>query len=152
MAKKQPARRKLARKRTTKARARSRARKAVPPPDNPLLRHEELSVDRRIEGETAVVDSPSLVAAMAADTGQRRRGGARATGRRSSTVKKLCQFRLSALVESRGLPTQDPGPTRARTRVLSARAPGVVELVAPVAGTSNWVQLGPTAIPNGQTY
>jgi photosystem II stability/assembly factor-like uncharacterized protein len=152
MAKKQPARRKLARKRTTKARARGRGGKAVPPPDNPLLRHEELSVDRRIEGETAVVDSPSLVAAMAAATGQRRRGRVRATGRRSSTVKKLCQFRLSALIESRGLPTQDSGPTRARTRVLSARAPGVVELVAPVAGSSNWVQLGPTAIPNGQTY
>ena len=53
------------------SRKKRRGGKASPPPDNPLLRHEELDVDRRIEGEDQVVESPSLVAAMAAATGKR---------------------------------------------------------------------------------
>jgi photosystem II stability/assembly factor-like uncharacterized protein len=35
---------------------------------------------------------------------------------------------------------------------FSLQEPSVVEMVAPVPGISNWVQLGPTAIPKGQTY
>ena len=54
-------------------RAKRRGGKAKPPPDNPLLLHEELDIDRRIEGEEHVVESPSLVAAMAAATGKRAR-------------------------------------------------------------------------------
>ena len=133
-----------------KRRAGARIRKAVPPPDNPLLRHEELDVDRRVEGEREVVESASLVAAVAAATGKRIR---KITTRVESTIAKLCRLRLAALAHTRGLPGADPGaPTRAGVRALSAAAPGGVELVPPVAGASNWVQLGPTAIPNGQTY
>jgi hypothetical protein len=127
------------------------AGKAVPPLDNPLLRHEELDTDRRIEGEKKVVPSPSLVAAMAASGRKRpklRKGKATA-----STVQKLTLFRLAALKDSKAMAGEDAGaPTLARRRALSTAAPGAIEMVAPVPGTSNWVQLGPTAIPGGQTY
>jgi hypothetical protein len=128
----------------------SKSQKAVPPPDNPLLRHEELDVDRKIEGEEKEVPAPSLVAAMAAGRRQPRRRS-RKTGK--STVLKTAQLRLTALAKSQAMPGDDVGaPVRARRRALSAAAPGGIEMVAPVAGTSNWVQLGPIAIPNGQTY
>jgi hypothetical protein len=137
-----------------KAGARTRARtspgKAVPPPDNPLLRHEELDADRQIEGEEKEVPAASFVAAMA--PGKRQ---AKPSKRKSdaSTVLKTAQLRLAALGHSVAMAGDDAGaPVRARKRALSAAAPAGVELVAPVAGTSNWVQLGPTAIPNGQTY
>ena len=134
------------------SRRKRRGGKASPPPDNPLLRHEELDIDRRIEGEDQVVESPSLVAAMAAATGKRARAK-RVKKSRESTVKRLCKLRLAALAKSGVLPGDEfAGPTRAPRRRLSSAAPGGVELVQPVAGTSNWVQLGPTAIPKGQTY
>jgi photosystem II stability/assembly factor-like uncharacterized protein len=116
-----------------------------------LLRHEELDADRRIAGEDTVVEGPSLTAARAAATGRRTR--ARTGAKRESTVARMCRFRLEALAHSRFMPHSDGAtPTRAAVRRISHAAPGEVELVAPVAGTSNWVQLGPTAIPNGQTY
>ncbi len=147
--KQQPTAKKRAAK---KSRAKARAyQKAVPPPDNPLLRHEELDIDRRIEGETIIVEGASLTAARAFATGRRAR--VRVTRPKESTMEKLAKLRLYALQESRGLPGEDAGaPTLARARSLSSTAPGEVEMVAPVAGTSNWVQLGPTAIPKGQTY
>jgi hypothetical protein len=127
------------------------AKKAVPPPDNPLLRHEELNIDRRIEGEERVVLGPSLAAAMA---GSSRRQLKLSKGKATaSTVQKLAQFRLAALEHSNAMADQEVGaPTLARRRALSSAAPGGIEMVAPVPGTSNWVQLGPTAIPGGQTY
>jgi photosystem II stability/assembly factor-like uncharacterized protein len=130
--------------------ARGRARKAVPPPDNPLLRHEELSVDRSLEGEEPV-ESESLLAAMSAAAGRKPRRRARRAA--ASTVQKLSILRLRALVASRGLALDDEtAPARLRARAFSGTAPAEVEMVAPVSGTSNWVQLGPTAIPKGQTY
>jgi photosystem II stability/assembly factor-like uncharacterized protein len=140
-------------KRARKAGAKSRKAqpyKAVPPPDNPLLRHEELDADRQIEGEQKEIPAPSLVAAMAA--GRRQPIRARRASVKS-TVLKTAQLRLAALAKSQAMPGDDVGmPVRARRRALSAAAPGGIEMVAPVAGTSNWVQLGPTAIPEGQTY
>src|SRR5882672_7294317 len=134
-----------------KPRARSGPRYALPPPDDPLLRHEELDVDRRIAGEVIIVDSPSLTAARAAATGRRTRAKTGAKG--ESTVAKMCRLRLEALAHSRLMAHSDgETPTRTAVRRISHAAPGGVELVPPVAGTSNWVQLGPTAIPNGQTY
>jgi photosystem II stability/assembly factor-like uncharacterized protein len=151
MARRRKASTKPARK---KARAQRRGRKAVPPPDNPLLRHEELDIDRRIEGEDTVVESPSLIAAVAVASGKRarRKGATKAKGK-ESTVKRLCKLRLAALATS-GAQMRDEfaGPVRAARRRVSVAAPGGVELVPPVTGTSNWVQLGPTAIPKGQTY
>src|SRR6476660_7430288 len=43
---------------------------------------------------------------------------------------------------------------RRRVEALTerARATTGIPTVPPVAGSSNWVQLGPMAIPNGQTY
>ena len=85
------------------SRRKRRGGKASPPPDNPLLRHEELDIDRRIEGEDQVVESPSLVAAMAAATGKRARAK-RVKKSRESTVKRLCKLRLAALAKSGVLP------------------------------------------------
>jgi photosystem II stability/assembly factor-like uncharacterized protein len=134
-----------------KPRARSGSRYAVPPPDDPLLRHEDLDIDRRIAGEEQIVEGPSLAAARAAAAGGRTR--ARSGTRGEGTVSRMCRLRLSALAHSRLMPHSDGAtPTRAAVRRISHAAPGGVELVPPVAGTSNWVQLGPTAIPNGQTY
>ncbi|MFI5178051.1 MAG: hypothetical protein ACHQO8_05795 [Vicinamibacterales bacterium] len=139
---------------TTNTRRRSRrgARGlAVPPPDNALLRHEESTIDHRIEGERQVVRSASLQMAMAVAIGKKPRAAAEAAG--DSTKKRLAKLRLSALAQARALRGDDASrPARLRTRTLSDAAPDGVDLVAPVAGSSNWVPLGPTAIPNGQTY
>src|SRR4029079_1644669 len=78
-----------------KPRARSGSRYAVPPPDDPLLRHEELDIDRRIAGEEQCVEGPSLAAARAAAAGGRTR--ARSGTRGEGTVSRMCRLRLSAL-------------------------------------------------------
>jgi photosystem II stability/assembly factor-like uncharacterized protein len=135
----------------SKTRRSTARKKAVPPPDNPLLRHEELDIDRRIEGEEKVVPGPSLVAAMAKSS--RRQLKLRKRKATASTVQKLAQFRLAALEHSNAMAGKEVGaPTLATRRTLSAATPGGIEMVAPVPGISNWVQLGPTAIPEGQTY
>jgi photosystem II stability/assembly factor-like uncharacterized protein len=98
------------------------------------LRHEELVSHQRIEGEETFVPGASLPAAV-------------------STAAKLAKLRLAAWEHSRRMPAHDTGgPVMAMTGALPAAAPGGIAMVAPVAGTSNWVQLGPTAIPNGQTH
>ncbi|HUL72264.1 MAG TPA: hypothetical protein VLT86_04135 [Vicinamibacterales bacterium] len=134
-----------------KRRARGGQRRAVPPPDNALLRHEEGTIDHRIEGEREVVRSASLQMAMAVAAGRKPKAPAKPAG--DSTKKRQAAMRLSALAQSRALRGDDAArPARARTRTLSDAAPGGVDLIAPVSGISNWVQLGPTAIPGGQTY
>src|SRR5438552_9249808 len=90
-----------AKKARTKAASGKRGRLAVPPPDDPLQRHQELSRDRRIGSED----------------------------------QDLGKLRLAALEYLRQMPQADADET-----------------IAPVPGTSNWVQMGPTAIPKGQTY
>ncbi len=52
-----------------------------------------------------------------------------------SEGKPLTDLRLAALEHARKMPTTAD-----------------IESVAPLAGASNWVQLGPTVIPKGQTY
>jgi photosystem II stability/assembly factor-like uncharacterized protein len=136
----------------SKKRTSTAARKAVPPPDNPLLRHEELDSDRRIEGEETVIEGASQKVAIAAAYGKRPSKISKAETK-ESTTKRLAKLRLAALGHSRRMAGHDvSAPIVARTRALSATAPAGVEMVAPVSGTSNWVQLGPTAIPKGQTY
>jgi len=61
-------------------------------------------------------------------------------------------LRLTALAQARNLGHSAAGPTLARARALSDAVPAGVEMVPALGGASNWVQLGPTAIPNGQTY
>jgi photosystem II stability/assembly factor-like uncharacterized protein len=154
-----PVKQTTAKKYSTKPR-RPRPAKAVPPPDNPSLRHEELSVDR-------VVDQEGQLPEAAAERGSRAGGsrrGARA-GRApaqagTSEVKRTAELRLRALKHCRRMlgDEQEASPAVLPSRSSDfsgpvTAAPGAEpEMVAPVAGTSNWVQLGPTAIPKGQTY
>lgn len=127
---------------------RTRGRKlalAVPPPDDPLARSQEHEV-ARLSGEAplehlAVGDGMRVLVTerlMAPPAAARRRGGAPADRRR-----EMARMRLAALEEAKpvGTPPGDRG--------LGVAGP---QGVAPVLGSSNWVQLGPTAIPNGQTY
>src|SRR5689334_13538028 len=138
-------------KRIYTKRMKSGAKKASPPPDDPMLRHEELDADRQIEGEEEEVPGASLLAAVAVVKGKRPPPAARKAKGPKGTTQRLAAMRLSALGQSRQMPGHDhSAPMPARTRVMSAT--GGVELIAPVSGVSNWVQLGPTAIPKGQTY
>jgi len=149
MARKKKASAKASESKTSRSRG---FKKAVPPPDNPLLRHEELDADRRIEGEETVVEGASLTMAMAIAAGKRPAGVSKARAQ-ASTAKRLADLRLAALEHSRAMGGHDfAAPTVARARAFSASAPEGVELVAPVPGANNWVQMGPTAIPKGQTY
>ncbi len=136
-------------KSATKA-SRKRLQKAVPPPDNPLLRHEELSIDRVAGGKSAQLTVSSLskktVVALPAEAGRR---GAATRPAAESEIARLAKLRLAALKESRSLP--EPEEIATTRAAVSAEAEGG-ELVAPVPGISNWVQMGPTAIPKGQTY
>jgi len=139
---------KRTRVRASKKTTPKRAGKAAPPPDNPLLRHKELARDRRIEGEETLPGA-SLLTALAATSGRKRtKVGKRKA--KASTEAKLADLRLAAWQHSQGMAGHDTGGPVMAT--ISAAAPGGIAMVAPVAGTSNWVQLGPTVIPNGQTH
>ncbi len=64
-----------------------------------------------------------------------------------SEGKKLAKSRLAALEQARNMPTSEEGGEAPAAKKKGSR------LTAPVIpGTSNWVQMGPTAIPSGQTY
>jgi len=136
----------------SKKTAPKRAGRAAPPPDNPLLRHEQLSSDRRIEGEETFAPGASLLTALAATSG-RKRAEAGKRKAKESTGAKHAELRLAAWEHSRRMAGHGTGgPVMATRRALSAAAPGGIAMVAPVVGSSNWVQLGPTVIPNGQTH
>jgi photosystem II stability/assembly factor-like uncharacterized protein len=106
------------------------SRPSVPPLDNPLLRHEELNIDRMIAGERDQI------------TVKEGRGKARAPRQKGqpSTTALTAKLRLEAIEHTR------------RMSHLTAAAEAGEEPVAPTPGASNWVQMGPAAIPNGQTY
>src|SRR5436190_5559437 len=129
-----------------------RAGKAAPLPDNPLLRHEALESGRRIEGVETFAPGARLLTALAATSGRKRlKVGKRKA--KESTAPKHAKLRLAAQEHSRRIAGHDAGgPVMAMSRELSAAAPGGIAMVAPVAGSSNWVQLGPTVIPNGHTH
>ncbi|MCI0463586.1 MAG: hypothetical protein L0Z62_42160 [Gemmataceae bacterium] len=119
---------------------RKRLLEAEPPPDNPLRRHEELSVDRLLT-EAEAPPRPTVRGARSPTTARAAQPAAEAR-----EVPSTAQLRLAALIQSGGMrAVEEGGPVLAGAR--AAAAP-----VAPVAGISNWVQLGPTAIPHGQTY
>jgi hypothetical protein len=121
--------------RRTAARPRTRAQAATPPPDKPQLRHDELQVDRK----------PATRAGRRTGAGARRAGAAR--GATVTGAPNEARLRLQALEQVRA---GAPG---------LGKVPGTVAAVTagppptpPTPGISNWVQLGPITIPNGQTY
>ena len=130
--------------------------KATPPPDDPLLRHEETTLDLKVnvDPESGTDASLSLVAATTKTPSKKgpkktpttNVEGIYEAGERD--VSQMCQLRLLALEQSRGMPHIDDGASMLMAAVTAGAPLGV----APVAGVSNWVQLGPTAIPKGQTY
>ncbi|HEX8458587.1 MAG TPA: hypothetical protein VF656_14910 [Pyrinomonadaceae bacterium] len=130
--------------------------KATPPPDDPLQRHEENDIDRRINagdqaGFTAADSSGGASKGGASKKGSKKNLGIVAadagSGSGESEVGQMAQLRLAALEQSRGMPEVDDGAP-----ILMVPALTGVEMIAPVSGVSNWVQMGPTAIPKGQTY
>ena len=151
-----------------------RSKKAVPPPDNPLLRYEELNLDRITGDDVGIEEAAESMTAVAAIS--RKRGAVAPKGRKVSTESEVMQtarLRLAAMQQSKAMPDVDEGspvmsvPTTEADyyvtsipgmegvdRAALAPTPGDdnILLVAPVPGTSNWVQMGPTAIPKGQTY
>lgn len=158
-------------------------RPAVPPPDNPLLRHEEIDIDRLIDGSGSpadlleargVVIPGTIPVAPATDAAVPAAAGAAAAARPPSLVTRIAAQRLAALHASgrlhegggHGPAGFNPEAAQGHGDVhgFEADAPPVagvpvpsivgadIALMAPVPGTSNWVQLGPTAIPKGQTY
>jgi photosystem II stability/assembly factor-like uncharacterized protein len=119
---------KAAPKKTTLVRvSRRRLRLSTPPPDRALLRHEELNVDRTIAGEHNSVPARTSRSSTTPTAQQAQ----------TSTNLRTAKLRLQAISHSRHMVESS----------AAAEAPA-----APVPGTSNWVQLGPTAIPGGQTY
>lgn len=121
-------------------------RQAEPPPDNPLLRHRELSL-KSIVAEQG--EQPALTAAAMMAGGSSFLSGA---------IARRAQQRLEALRESSRMPSVvgvfDP-PT---ANILGAAAPaalsgaGISLDETPAAtGVISWSQMGPTATPGGQT-
>lgn len=142
------AKKSAAKKSATKASGKQ-LQKALPPPDNPLMRHEELSIDRVAGGEGVQLTVSSMnkkpVVAVAVETA---RGAAAARAARGSETARMAKLRLAALKKSRSL----PAPEGAVSRAIAETEPAGGELVPAAPGISNWVQMGPLAIPKGQTY
>jgi hypothetical protein len=138
----------MAKKRTTVAKKgklkktqRRRFKKALPPPDNPLLRHEELDAARRIEGEEEFVAGAAIKAAIAAASGRRPSKPSKAKIK-EGTTQKLAKLRLAALRHARHMGVHDVStPTVVRARAISATDPGAIEMVPAAPGISNWVQV-----------
>jgi photosystem II stability/assembly factor-like uncharacterized protein len=117
---------------TVKAGRRKRTKSSLPPPDNALLRHEELNIDRTLPGERAT-------AVAKAERGKPKKAAQKQKGQPSPSVL-MAKLRLQAVDH-----------TRRMSHLTAAAEPGA-EPVAPTPGASNWVQMGPSAIPKGQTY
>lgn len=141
-------------KKTSKKGYQKTSGKAVPPPDNPLLRHEETTLDLKVDvdPESGTGAALSLLTASTpSKKGPKKTATTNVEGISTAgdtDVSQMCQLRLLALEQSRGMPHIDNGAPM----LMAAAIAGGPQGVAPVAGVSNWVQLGPTAIPKGQTY
>jgi photosystem II stability/assembly factor-like uncharacterized protein len=130
-------------------------KKAVPPPDDPMQRHQDSSLDLNVVLDTESTSAASASMIVATQKASKKKPkktpytnveGAPVTDKNDKS--QMAQFRLAALEQSRGMPHIDNGAPM----MMAAAIAGAPQPVAPVAGVSNWVQLGPTAIPNGQTY
>lgn len=104
---------------------------AMPPPDNPFLRQQD-HLFARLSGN--VETKPAKIQADSKMTGTLAVMDVPAPRRRQTSKTNLAAERLTALKAMHAMSLTD----------------GVLAPVIP--STSNWVQLGPTAIPNGQTY
>lgn len=139
---------------------------AVPPPDDPLRRHEETDIDRLLlsytpeAGVTSAATPADALPSAAPRRGTRRlsasaaKAAAKSAAPQRTVMTQLAALRIEAVAQSRNLQDADAGAPHA---VVLGAAPqlGVDHGplgVAPVPGVSNWVQLGPTAIPKGQSY
>jgi photosystem II stability/assembly factor-like uncharacterized protein len=127
---------------------------AVPPPDDPMLRHRETTADIRIIPVTPDRDAIApLQRAVRRAPKSRRAVRALLAPPLTTDRAQVASRRLTALEHARASSrVEHGGPVRALA--VTGAAPGGVPPppVAPVSGANNWVQLGPTAIPNGQTY
>jgi len=136
-----------------------RLERAAPLPDNPLLRHMGVAVDRLSGADDVKLTTlaEGLRVAVAAADLKLARAGKQRKPAKDSARKQLAEMRLAALEQSRSMPGAFEGapvvaaPALHAEATLGTEATGV-ELVPPMPGTSNWVQMGPTAIPKGQTY
>ena len=126
---------------------------AVPPPDDPMLRHRETEADIRI-----VTERPSRAPAAAAlDLRRAGRGVAARVVHAGAPVAQraaLAAQRVDALHVARRMFSREAGgPVLARAvvgRAPDSGAPAPPPPVPPMTGVSNWVAIGPTAIPKGQ--
>lgn len=97
--------------------------KARVPRDDPFMRHEKLKQDLK----SGIAGPEKKELAHAKPVGERTVG----------IEKGLSNMRRVALEQARNAKTRDEG---------------AIMPVAPTSGVSNWVPLGPSAIPRGQTY
>jgi photosystem II stability/assembly factor-like uncharacterized protein len=138
--------RRSAAKRRPARKARARLARAVPPPDNPLLRHlGDDTIDEAEESAELKVISAGdglRTAVALADV------GARAGPPAERPRRTIAERRLNALAHARRM---DGNPRGAAVAAVLGEGAGP-EMVAPAPGTSNWVPMGPAAIPKGQTY
>ena len=138
----------------------TKAGTAVPPPDDPLLRHEETDIDRLLleytpdTGVTAAVTPAELMAAPAGRARRTVTAAAVGAAPRRTVMTQLAAMRVAAVETSRAMPHADHGAPAGMIAMAAEVGGGLggPSGVAPVPGVSNWVQLGPTAIPKGQTY
>jgi photosystem II stability/assembly factor-like uncharacterized protein len=112
-----------------------------------------MTIDRFPAGDGAAPLVPGGMLPAAVPVARKAKRGRRAKMvRLNGKLQALAQQRLAALHHSRRMRHVEMGSPLPPGMALVRLAPEGTELVAPVPGTSNWVQLGPTAIPNGQTY
>jgi photosystem II stability/assembly factor-like uncharacterized protein len=152
------AKKKKAVRRTT----RIRLPKNGPPPDNPLLRHEETDLDR-FPTETIQAVAQTLAAAVGVPgkgkQGRVPRGAApSAASVHGGEMAQMARRRLAALDHSTAMATAflasrtAPASTAGGAAVPFQIAPTSAGMAPPISGTANWTQLGPSVVPNGQTY
>jgi photosystem II stability/assembly factor-like uncharacterized protein len=117
---------------------------ATPPPDDPLLRHEETDFDRVLVDYDEKGGATKMTAAEAQPIG-------------SSPMLTMAQLRLEAIGAKLSMASHETTveehvlPIGEHAAASPAAMAGEPPPAPPVTGASNWVQLGPAAIPNGQT-
>jgi hypothetical protein len=148
---KKPAKKKVSTKAASGGGGGKKGGRAYPPPDDPMARHEEHDVDRvLVEYNGTTGATRMLAAAVAQPIGD-------------SPMLTMAQLRLDAMAATKAMPDHELGGAELVHPLVGADAAHFAaaegravrdggQTVAPVAGVSNWVQLGPSAVPKGQTY
>src|SRR6266545_1030296 len=130
----------------SKKRSGTKPQPATPPPDDPLLRHEEHDVDRVLVDYDEKTGTTAFIAA------------AEVQPLGASPMLTMCQLRLAALAATQAMPSHETSvaepvsPIGEHADTAPAAVAGEPPPPAPpITGASNWIQLGPAAIPKGQT-